>query len=310
MALECFHCQTEVNGGIKGLFAHFRAFSLLRGSDFRSIAVCEQNGCQQSFWKSYSFKRHIIKQHTMPYICNGEHIQEQDDDLPVEAVIGNIQQDDICIDDMDEDSDDDAYNEEWDHLDEQQVKERALMLICKLKSFSRVSQNLVSTMVQDVSQPFDDLVGSLKENTKAFLHSQNVDTNSEPVLELFEKFSLCQKPFYDIETDYKQLQYLLASKNFIQPIEKQKTLGYAPRTDITNGNVMQVPTPRVFYYVPIKDVIKLIFESPGFVECVNEHRGSTDGVMGDFHDGEYCKTHYLFQRKNSLQLILSMMMWK
>lgn len=299
MGFECFHCETEIAGGIKELFAHFRAFSLLKGCDFTCIAICSQNGCQQTFHNSFSFKRHIIKQHT-PDVFN----VEQEDHLHV-PVLRNIEpdgQNNEVVDEIIDDHVDD--DDEWDHLDEQQVKERALMLICKLNSSSSVCQSTVSTVVQDVSELFDDLVGSLQNSTETFLLSQNVDVHSEAACQLFDKYRIYRNPFRDIETTYKQLQYLKASKMFISPVEKEITLGYAQRTDSATGNVLQVPTPCVYHYVPIKEVIKLIVESPGFIDTVNEHRESTDGVMRDFHDGEYCKTHHLFTMKDCLKLIL------
>lgn len=120
----------------------------------------------------------------------------------------------------------------WVNLDEQEITERALILVCKLKSSSSVTHSTVSSMVQNVSQLFDDLVGSLKENTNAFLHSQNIETQSDAALQLFEKFDIYQKSFCGVETDYKQSQYLLASRKFVPPVEKEITVGYAQRSYI------------------------------------------------------------------------------
>lgn len=306
MGLECFHCETEINGGLRELFVHFRAFSLLRGNSFTRIAVCNQDGCKQTFHKSYSFKRHLQKIHRLPLnvACNDEPaaVHIQGDDLPgceheqCEEGGGEI---DIADRDADIDTD-----EDWDHLDEQELTERALMLVCKLKSSSSVSQSVVSNIVQDVTQLCGDLVGNLKETTKAFLVNHDIDTQSEAALLLFEKFEMFQNPFHGVETDYKQQQYLLASKMFVPPVAKEITLGYAPRTDSATGNVLQLPTPRVFHYISIKKVVKLVVEQPGFWECVEEHRKSTDGVMRDFHDGDYCAAHHLFMTRNCLKLVL------
>ena len=96
----------------------------------------------------------------------------------------------------------------------------------------------------------------------------------------------------------------MASEKFIFPLEKEIKLGYVPRIDSATGNILQVPKTRVFHYIPLKLVIKVVAESPGFFECLNEHIESTDGIMRDFHDVQYCKTHNLLSSKNCLLLVL------
>ncbi|KAJ8017513.1 hypothetical protein HOLleu_45025 [Holothuria leucospilota] len=214
----------------------------------------------------------------------------------LEGLKNEEEMEDDVTDDGARDENYDADENMWDNVDEQEVKERALMLVCDSRGQTTrhtrpphptwMQFNVIPRM-PDVSQLFDDIVGSLKENTKAFLHSQKIDTQSDAALQLFEKFDIYQKPFCGIETDYKQPQYLLASRKFVPPLEKEITVGYAQRTDPTTGDASQVPTPRVFHYVPIIDVIKLIVEDHGFWECVQEHTKSTDGIIRDFHDALY-----------------------
>lgn len=294
MGLVCFHCENVLNGGIKELFGHFRIHSLLRGKTFCTIATCSQDGCRRTFRNSFCFRRHIQTHHRHILVNNA----------PVDIVEDNFHEEDIIQENYD--NDDIANNniEDWDALDENELKERSIMLICRLKASCGVTQSTISTVVQDVTLLFNDVVGHLQERTIQFLQDENVDLHSDHAVNLMGQFEMCKHPYKDIDTDYKQFKFLLASKKFVQPIEKEITIGYASRIDAATGNVLQVPTARTFQYIPIKKVLKLIVESPGFWDCMREHTKSEDGVMHDFHDGGYFRTHDILQTENCLQLIL------
>ncbi|KAJ8048446.1 hypothetical protein HOLleu_00770 [Holothuria leucospilota] len=234
---------------------------------------------------AFSFKRHLIKQHRqLNYVVEVDPFER--DELPIAD-----RRDDSSDDGEAEVEDGGNGQDDWEEFSEEDLRERTLMLVCKLKASSSVTQSTISTVVEDVSQHFEDAVFNLQESTRKFLRNHNVDMGDESALKLMDQFEMFQKPFSGIETEYKQMQYLIASKKFVAPVEEEIILGYAPRTDALTGDVLQIPTPRVFHYVPVKQNIKAVVESPGFWECVEKHSKSTDGIITDFQDGEHCLSH-------------------
>jgi hypothetical protein len=59
-----------------------------------------------------------------------------------------------------------------------------------------------------------------------------------------------------------------------------------------------------FQYIPLKDLLKHILESKGFMRAIQQYQPSRDGIMGDFHDGEFCRGHVFFSNGRNVALLL------
>ncbi len=59
-----------------------------------------------------------------------------------------------------------------------------------------------------------------------------------------------------------------------------------------------------FQYIPLKQLLKHILESKGFMRAVLEYQPSDDGIMRDFHDGEFCRGHVFFSNSRNIALLL------
>ena len=59
-----------------------------------------------------------------------------------------------------------------------------------------------------------------------------------------------------------------------------------------------------FQYIPLKQLLKLILESRGFMRAIEEHKSRNDGIMRDFHDGKFSKGHVFFSNSRNIALLL------
>jgi hypothetical protein len=68
--------------------------------------------------------------------------------------------------------------------------------------------------------------------------------------------------------------------------------------------VDQVARHLTFQYVPLKQLLKHVLESNGFMRALQEYQPSTDGIMRDFHDGEFCQKHLFFSNSRNIAILL------
>ena len=80
-------------------------------------------------------------------------------------------------------------------------------------------------------------------------------------------------------------------------------LGYFPHHNITTGHVEQLAKPITTQYVPIQKLLKCILDSKYVMSAVLQYQCSNDGLLRDFHDGQFCKEHNFFSNPQNLQLL-------
>lgn len=65
-----------------------------------------------------------------------------------------------------------------------------------------------------------------------------------------------------------------------------------------------MPIHKTFQYVPIKQVMKLILQSPGYIESIMQCNVSENGMLRDFVDRSYCKRSALLSSKFTVNILL------
>ena len=151
---------------------------------------------------------------------------------------------------------------------------------------------------------FTQIIKSLKNKTEQLLDSRGI-TNEDPERQdLIEMFHNFQNPFQQLETAYQQQKYFTQTGHFIQPREVPFAIAYYPRNNRDTGHVDHIARQVTFQYVPLKQLLKHILESKGLMRAVLEYQPSDDGIMRDFHDGEFCRGHVFFSNPRNIALLL------
>ena len=168
---------------------------------------------------------------------------------------------------------------------------------CNLRSSSRITTSTVHLVTKVATDLFTDILDYIRSKTTSVIASLGVDPQNEPkVKDLFDDLKELESPFKDVDTDYKFVQFLKNSQKFVQPVSVPLGVEYVQKTNSATGAVEQNPVQKTFQYVPLKMVLKLVLESPGFLDVVfKHHRHQNDsGLLKDFQDGEYCRNNEFF----------------
>jgi hypothetical protein len=250
---------------------------------FTRSVKCGQDGCLRTFRYPKALVRHIESEHVL--VRNGEFNENMEEDgedqLPALDPQVHVDQEEFSLD----------------------VTNSAALFLAKMKASSSAVQSTVDHVVAGSTELFSNIISRLKFKTEQYLTSQNIDPDDPERENLMAIFDQCENPFENLETAYKQQKYFESSGYFVTPREIPVGVAYHPRYNRDTGHVEQVAKQVTFQYIPLRDLLKCILESKGFMNAITEHHPSQDGVMRDFHDGDFCKEHEFFSKENTIKLL-------
>lgn len=159
-------------------------------------------------------------------------------------------------------------------------------------------------MVQHTSSLISNIVSRLQSKTMSLFRQFGLNQSQE-VEALEVEFTEAAEPFKGLDTDYKQMQYFAKSGNFIQPVEEllSGVSCVQPMASAT-GIVRQVAVPDSYHRIPLKSLLTKILEIPGILQAMLEWQRRDGDAIQDVFDGEFCKTHPLFQNEVSIPLVI------
>lgn len=301
MGFVCFRCGHLILGHSKALIWHFKNIhSLVNGRYFTGPITCMQDGCMRTFKNHVStFKSHVEKKHEM-YGANEVPLLDDADEL--NASDHNSSDDNEPLHgDHDEQPIPNVQN--WDDFDKAEIEQRIAIFLAKLLASSSVVQSTIDGVVGHTSDLLDDVVGYLKHKTSQFAQQNMIQPNDLSFCSLMEDFEKCENTFDRFIGVYMRKKYFTQSGVFLAPKEIPIAVAFYQRRNRMTGNVSQVLKNVSFQYVPIKPLMKLILESKGFLESIEMHEPSLDGLMRDFHDGEYSQQNIFCRHKRNIQLL-------
>ena len=298
MGYTCSRCNAIVHGNVTNLLRHIRCrHTVLIGRKFTAPVACGQDGCWQTFRYSAAFKRHIENQH------KNLHLDEYDtEDNNLDDPSDGDNDDFEAIDNIPAQNTD--FENDNHELDKKDVTELAALTIAKMRASSSVVQSTIDNVIQESSDLFSQVITSLQAKTESVLKSKGIPEDDPERLDLQNTFRQFQNPFDNLETACQQNKYFKESNNFVQPREVPFAVAYYQRNNPATGHVDQVARRVTFQYIPLKQLLKHILESKGFMRAVAEYQLSRDEVMRDFHDGEFCRGHVFFSNGKNIALLL------
>ncbi|KAG1670659.1 hypothetical protein GQR58_016758 [Nymphon striatum] len=264
--------------------------------------MCHQDGCMRTFSRYYSYIRHLTNEHpgrNTPQISisnnnnNNSLLAQNDSDTGDDLEEGTIAV-----------SAENSHSALKEQFDEHGICVEAALCIAKLRASSSMTMSGVSAVTENVSCMVSNIVDHLKTITISALDqaqqsSADIPTIKKNIEDTFTSFS---NPFVGLQSQYCEQKYFTSMGTFLQP--EEIVLGHR-QDQVTNsktGNVNQVWVKDVYYYVPLKGMLKLFLESPGVWDAVQSYIPKADCVLRDFHDGEYYNSHNLLPTENCISI--------
>lgn len=269
--------------------------------------LCAQNGCQRTFSGVWSYKRHIAT-HIVNDVNEDRGNGSQDDctgNANVEAL------DDMVMDDVMDVDDEMGTHETVPNANETILEQLDLFaisskFISRLRAKPNVPAAALQTVLECTTEMFSEILESLLERTKKVIHDLGGDQNkNEQVADLCRDFTDCFHPFAGLETNWLQVKYFLNAGTYIPPVSIPLGTSFDPQPHKKTGTVHQKQKLDTFEYVPIADTLKEVLKDD-VLEGIRAYRTREpdDGVMEDFRDGEFYKTHPVLKDPDSINILL------
>ncbi|XP_029942559.1 uncharacterized protein LOC115384425 [Salarias fasciatus] len=292
MGYVCFKCKKSAGKNVRQFFSHLRVMHNVYSAS--TFFQCAQLGCQRSFNQIRSFRRHLLA-HAIEFDISTEgegspatHPERSEE--PEGSISDELEWADT--------------SQAWDDLEEDSIKDRVALFLARLKSKPSQTYSAIRDVVEHTSSLVKDVVDSLKRKTTSFLRDIGQPETPE-CEELLQQFNLAAVPFKGFESEYKQMKYFTGSQYFVQPeAVPLPGFSYTQITTKDTGTVKQVAIQDTFQVVPLKQMLKLILESPGTMEKITEWRKQQSTALEDFRDGTAYQTNTLFSEEFSVPLLL------
>lgn len=255
---------------------------------------CSESGCGRTFSYMWSLKRHLEKEHKV-----GNTLDD-----PFEAPPVDVQNVEMLNAEMEPAQGDEEVEEDWDELEPEGITNRVALFLAHLKSKSSMTYSNLNFVVQHTSSLISNIVSRLQSKTMSLFRQFGLDQSLE-VEDLEVEFTEAAEPFKGLETDYKQMQYFAKSGNFTQPVEELLSgVSYVQPMASATDIVRQVAVPDSYHRIPLKRILTKILEIPGILQAMLEWQRRDGDAIQDVFDGEFCKTHPLFQNEVSIPLVI------
>ncbi|XP_063957930.1 uncharacterized protein LOC129258220 isoform X1 [Lytechinus pictus] len=298
----CPKCGELIDGGSKAILWHLQnRHGVIKGRIFTESIVCMQEGCQRTFsGRTEQFKRHL-----MSHACTREphgHVPPRphgnfDNAADVDAGNDFAENIDVDIDPTEGDA------EMWDYFGEDEIKERAVMLVAGLLANSSIVHTTVNEVVEKSASLVKDTCMYIKYKVQKFGAETGLEENDE-FQSLLLDIDMVSHPFDNMESQYKQKKFFKNSAAFIQPEQTTIGIAYYPCNNRLTGNVQQVMKTITCQYIPIKKLITLLLEKTDLMKLAVSYVPSTDGMMHDFQDGFFCRQSRFLSSTRTIKLIL------
>ena len=306
MALKCFKCLREIDGGVQTLFWHLKFVHSVFGKTQTEIVCCEP-GCSSVIYRLDNYKKHIIQKHIPPDSSSDEDEAslptQNNQNVPEHPPSHTTQQRQ-----MQNEAEETEINKAFEDFDDDDGGEIGLLFsyqlalfIAKLKATS-TPYATIQTIVKHVKELIADILECLKKRVINSVQRGQMDYAA--VNDIFDQLNI---PFEEFSTDSKFVNFVKERNILVEP--QQKTLGsfYKTVTDRKTGRSVQVEHFDSFQYLPIKKTLKQFLERPGTMHAILEKLTTEkdESLLESYMDGEY------FKRKfgNSAEVIIPLLLY-
>lgn len=182
------------------------------------------------------------------------------------------------------------------------LKRNVLQFITKLMSKPYLTNSLVQDVVESVMELFSSgIIEQLKCKVVPILQC-----DSSTKLEVEKMFDSLQDPFFELQTHYQRIKYLISNNLFFKP--ETVVVGHTKEKRYINGEDKLLTVPIHGHFLSMKKNLKAFFELPDVLKVATEfmHDSSLhNNTLTSFLDGSTWKDMKLkFSEKIVLPLFL------
>ncbi|XP_033624675.1 uncharacterized protein LOC117288084 [Asterias rubens] len=296
VSLTCFKCYKSVNG-LQALFQHHRYIHNIHSNSSTNI-ICPV--CHLSYGLYKTYKRHVLLHHQRAQVENGEaadaFVYEPDFDAADYDVQEGVNSEGNI---SDNDSDEGDNGEKFDD-----VKYCLVAFISSMKK-----KGVPTSSIEFMTRNMEDLM------TKGVCHAQktictlhekynNGSLDDYSFEEAFQGCTVISKPFDELNSEYKQIQYLMRNGYLVLPVEQ--ILGYIYKPQLTKtGRMQQVRQQESFQCVPFKKLCQTYLQQPGMMKAILSHeKEGSESVLESYRDGEFFKKEFAEENENIFPVVL------
>ncbi|XP_026830972.1 uncharacterized protein LOC113563508 [Ooceraea biroi] len=245
--------------------------------------TCGQIGCERTFQRLDSFKRHVRNTHSepnqppnpLPEICVRSSDVQQPlmdvDSLSVEDV--NLLEEDPLLPENESINDLPVIHDRF-----KKITYKYLSQLYRNKSLSRTA---IESIIKSTSELLS-IVGTMLDNyVTATDHTHD---------NLRDIVSFLNNPFFENKTEYKRIQFMTKAGFYVGP---RKIFIRQRIDDVTiDGTIVRVPVQVTITFVPLRILFKTIFSSPRIFQIAHTymHQQDHNNIVNDTIHTTFWKT--------------------
>ena len=263
----------------------------------KEVLICGQGACPRTFHSFRGFRGHL-RSHLKPDLPDNQEQftgNDRDSDSSEEGFsVYNSDNDDV--------DQGQGINEDDSILSAENLNRQCAKVISKFSANSANSGKVVNDMVESTSLIVGDVVKSASATVKAVFLKHKLPLESEAYEEIQTHFAMLEKPFENLNSEYKRMKYCV-SLGLVEPQEIKLGIRYDSRLNKITKQYEQIAIEDTFVYIPILESLKQLLSHKDILHFVTHDHRSTDDIMRDYCDGAQFKKKTLFNEDaNALQI--------
>ncbi|KAB0793118.1 hypothetical protein PPYR_12738 [Photinus pyralis] len=265
----CYLC----NLGVRSLTALSCHFKFVHKLSTESIYRCKQGDCQRTFCQYNSFRKHLKAKH----VLEGGVNNSTSDDAFICDQRALTDSQNLSLDGNSDDNFDDEIEEGMIISDsdittfKDLIKAQARTFVAKLYSFESLPRSMVQIVIDEflnfMSGGFVDVI-QRRVNSK--MSSLDIDENFVTTTD--SMFDALKNPFQFLSSEYLRFKDLASTNDLIRPVSYD--VGYRISANNSKLHTSLGQVPLSIQFVPVRLVLKQLFELPRFHEQVCDYVNS------------------------------------
>lgn len=143
-----------------------------------------------------------------------------------------------------------------------------------------VPRNIIQTLIEDVQNFNDSILGDIKHNIQFTVDSPNTIVTGKELFPLFNALENLSNTFDGLKTEYFRLQMLEEMGFLVRP--KQIVIAHRLNDQLQDGIVVLKPKPVEIILTPLRYVLKQLFEHSNFFDVILNYTKQIQAYDGKF----------------------------
>lgn len=244
---KCYYCQNN--------FLTFKNFKLHvvtnHGKTSTAPIKCGEQGCWKGFSKLKLLENHYSKCHIDPIEPEPEVPNAEDNHYLGDAPEINLLAQPLELE----------RNESLDIINNLDLSEHVLnsssIFVSKLHSHTTIPANAVQMILDETALLTATHMSVLQSKVNKALSTEG-GPSPEDIFEINKSFEILEKPFANLDTEYKRMKFFTLKGIFVRPISEP--IGHKIAKKRVKGRIRNQMVDVTAQLIPLGQVLKLFFE--------------------------------------------------